>query len=401
MKKIWQEDGAETQLDPLVEEFTVDEDRELDLELLPYDIEGSSAHASCLLAAGIISQKEHTQILTAMEEIREEWERGALEIPSGIEDCHSLIEIKLIEKIGEAGEKIHAGRSRNDQVLTALRLLQISRFKQLVTDLDELVAAFDIAQEKWTGIEMPGYSHGRRGMVIKVSDWLGCYYHMFAEDQHLVMAAIRHLDRSPLGSGAGFGNILGLDRKLGARELGFSRVQSNPLACMGSRGKDELLCLHVLSQIGVTASKFAADLLLFTSENYGFFSLPDELLTGSSMMPNKRNYDLLEIARANGAALSGYCAEVATLIHGLPSGFHRDFQLAKRPLFAGFKRVSDTVEILTLAVRKLRAHPEAMAAAIDDKVRMTEEVMRLVVNGMPFRKAYHVIRKQFAGKTEH
>jgi argininosuccinate lyase len=397
MSKIWQATENHIDLHPLIESFTIDEDRELDLQLLPFDIEGTRAHAQSLLAAGIIDDEEKESIEATLSELLDEFNGSAAQIPEGMEDCHSLIEARLVEKLGPVGEKIHAGRSRNDQVLTALRLLQKSRFRSLERRLDRLVASLDAAIQRYQQFEMPGYSHGRRGMVITVGDWLGSYYELFAEDQIKVIDAIVELDRSPLGAGAGFGNGLGLDRRISARALGFSRVQKNSLACMGSRGKDELLCLHALCQIAVTASKFAADLLLFSSEHYGFVSLPDEFLTGSSMMPHKRNYDLLELVRANASVLNGYYTAVAGLITGLASGYHRDFQLTKKPLLDGFKRVAACVEVLILVVENLQVHPDAIASALDSDTQATQAALELVKSGMPFRQAYFQVREQCHG----
>lgn len=390
MSKLWQTPG-EAELHPLVERFTIGEDRRLDAELLPFDIAGSIGHAASLAAAGILSGEEHAALVGTLESLAGAT-AGMTELPAGEEDCHSFIERALVEQLGALGEKIHAGRSRNDQVLTALRLYQRDRILKLERALDRLVGAIDTVGVKYRAVEMPGYSHSRRGMVITVGDWLGSYYELFAEDQILADLVLRYLDRSPLGAGAGFGNGLDLDRGVSARALGFSRVQVSPLACMGSRGKDEMLCLHALSQVSVTAAKFAADLLMFSGEQFGFFSLPRHLLTGSSMMPQKTNYDLLELVRAGASVVNGAAATVAGIVTGLGTGYHRDFQMTKGPLIDAFNRTLDAVEIVILTAQNLRVHPDALAAAIDADTRATAEALQLVHAGIPFREAYRQVR---------
>ena len=372
--------------------FTTDEDPALDLILLPYDIIGTMAHLDALQDARIISPEEYRLLAQELVLIKDDCKTGNITDLDSAEDCHTYIEARLIEALGPLGKKIHAGRSRNDQVLTALRLYQRDALSHCAFAIDKLNSSIGKIAGAWAIHPMPGFSHGRQGMVVDAGLWLSSFGELFEEDRRLIVFLGAYLDKSPLGSGAGFGNGLGLNRGVSARAMGFGVVQQNPLACMGSRGKDELLCLDALKQIALTSAKFANDLLAFTSEQFGWFSLPDSMLTGSSMMPNKHNYDLLELIRANAAVISGHAAQIATLLQPLGSGYHRDFQFAKKPLFDGFTRIQATLQILTLVVDNLEIHPEKIAASISTGAGDTDRVLAKVLAGVPFRDAYHTVK---------
>lgn len=392
MKQLWNDTSYGTNLDPDVAAFTTDEDPALDLILLPYDIVGTMAHLDSLQDAQIITPEEYRLLAQELLVIKDDCMAGNITDLDGAEDCHTYIEARLTESLGSLGQKIHAGRSRNDQVLTAMRLYEREALGYVSSAIDTLTTSIAKTASQWTIHPMPGFSHGRQGMVVDAGLWIESYGELLDEDRRFVDFVGVYLDKSPLGSGAGFGNGLGLNRGVSARAMGFGVVQQNSLSCMGSRGKDELLCLDALKQVALTAAKFANDMMLFTSEQFGWFSLPDSMLTGSSMMPNKRNYDLLELIRANASVISGHAAQVAALLQPLGSGYHRDFQFAKKPLFDGFSRSLATLKILQLVIDGLDIHPEKIATSISEGASDTDKVLAKVLSGVPFREAYHAVK---------
>lgn len=385
MNKLWQSGPP---LNPLVETFTKGDDPELDLHLLSYDIQGTIVHARGLVAASILNKEEFKAIRQCLYELKVKALGKEVVFPEGTEDCHSYIENYLAEKLGETGKKIHAGRSRNDQVLTALRLYQKAELGVISKSLECLISALANKAAAWNHVTMPGFSHGRQGMLVSLSLWFDSWKELLQEDNCFCRSASALLEKSPLGCGAGFGNSLNLNRKFVADALGFKAILKNPLAAMGRRGKDELLCLQALSQVMTTAGKLATELLTFTSESYNYFSLPAEFLTGSSMMPNKNNYDLLEITRGNTSLVNGYMTQVASLIAGLGSGYHRDFQLAKSALVKGIELTKKSLEILTLVINNLLINQEEIENSISENAKQTEKVEMLVLRGIPFRDAY-------------
>lgn len=395
MKKIWQKTGGQ-QVDPLVESYTTGNDYLLDMELIPFDLRASGAHAKMLRKIGILSAPELVKLLNGLGQIESLRKAGTFHIRKDQEDSHTAIEEFLTEVCGEVGKKIHTGRSRNDQILVAMRLFSLERVDGVLKRANELVSALAAAKKKYARVAMPGYTHMQRAMPTTVATWLGSYADSLRDDLVLLKAARVILDQNPLGSAAGYGeSVLGNDRSFTASELDFSKVQRNPMYCAMSRGKFEVIVLQALSQVMFTVGKFASDLLLFTTKEFGFFDLPMTFKTGSSIMPQKKNFDVLELMRGNVGIFQGYLYQVQSVITNLPLGYNRDFQLTKEPYMKGIRLAMDTISIATYVVKHLIVNSEALSAACTPDLYATDEAHRLVKKGMPFREAYREVGRKY------
>lgn len=395
MKKIWQKHAGQ-EFDKDVEAYTIGSDYVLDMELLPYDIQGSRAHARMLKKIGILSAAELKIIEKGLSEILSLWKDGKFVLRRDQEDCHTAIEEFLTSQYGEVGMKIHTGRSRNDQVLVALRLFSKDRIDQIFGLLDLLLKSLNVSIKKYKTYKMPGYTHMQRAMPTTVALWLGSYRDSLVDDMTLLMSVRGILDQNPLGSAAGYGeNILGNDRVFTAKELGFRKVQENPLYCAFSRGKFENMTLQALSQVMFDIGKFVTDLMMFTTKEFDFFDLPNSFKTGSSIMPQKKNFDVLELMRGNVSIFHGYQIQIQELIRNLPLGYNRDFQLMKEPYFKGMQLMIDTVKMMNHIVLHLQVNKDKLAAACSDDLYATDEVYKLVKEGHMFRDAYRIIGKKY------
>jgi argininosuccinate lyase len=382
------------EIDPEVLQYTAGRDSIVDLKLIPYDCRASAAHAKMLHHIGILNQNELGQLLEGLNEIMKLWENGDFAIEREEEDCHTAIENYLVAKKGEVGKKIHTARSRNDQVLVALRLYEKEALARIRDQLDVFSRALPAADET----PLPGYTHMQRAMPTTVGTWMGSFRAAVDDDLILIDAVVGMIDQNPLGSGAGFGiPVFEVDRDATTRELGFGRVQDNPMYAQLSRGKFEAAILGVLSQIMFTMNKLATDLIVFSMKEFGFVKLPEKFYTGSSIMPQKKNPDVLEIARANYHVVLGHELAVKSLMGNLISGYNRDMQLIKEPLFAAMETTHQTLRIMTRVVRDLSVDRERCAAAMTEELHATEEAYKLVKEGMPFRDAYRKIAERFFG----
>lgn len=396
MQKLWQKNKGQ-RLDEGVEEYTVGEDYMLDRDLVVFDVQGSLAHARMLEKIGILTVLELKKLEKGLREIAALAVAGKFRIEKSQEDCHTAIEVYLTEKYGEVGKKIHTGRSRNDQILVTLRLFSKAKLKEVSALILRLIQSFSKQSKKYRGVKMPGYTHMQRAMPSSVSMWLESFAQSLEDDLIFVSAAQKIIDQNPLGSAAGFGeNVLGLDRKFTTRLLGFERVQNNPMSCAASRGKFELMVLAALSFIILDLGKFASDLLLFTTKEFDFFSLPDEFRTGSSIMPQKKNYDVLEIMRGNVGIFLGFQYQIQEVIKNLPSGYNRDFQLTKEPYLKALKLFGSTVAVAARVVENLQVHRSNLEAACTAELYATDEAYRLVKKGMSFRDAYRKVGAKFS-----
>lgn len=385
MAKLWQKNIT---LDALIERYTVGRDYELDRQLLPADALASMAQARQLSRIGLLTPTEADALVGELGRIVLDWKAGSFTVNRGDEDCHTAIENRLTEKLGDAGKKIHTGRSRNDQVLTALRVYGRSRLEQVrggVLGLIDDLTAFADAHQK---VPMPGRTHLQTGMPSSVGLWASAWAEELLDTLVLADAAYRLLDRSPLGFAASYGVPLPLDREYAAQLLGFHGVHRNVLAASHSRGKGEAAVLDVLDQIGLTLSRMAQDLILFALPEFGYFRLPAELCTGSSIMPQKKNPDALELTRAKSATLSAYATQVKSVLRNLPSGYNRDLQETKEPYFRGLDLATEMVAILGLTVRRLEVVPEALEKAFTPDIFATDAAYELVRGGQSFRDAY-------------
>ncbi len=387
MAKLWNKNDSK--LNPAVEKYTAGTDYVFDVELLPFDIQASRAHAKGLEKIGILAKDELKEILGAFDSLESDFSAGKITISPQDEDCHTVIENYLIEKTGEAGKKIHTGRSRNDQVAVAMRLYMKARLKLLRASTSELAAQFLDAAEKYQEVPMPGYSHTQQAMLTTVGHYFAAFTESLLDDSDILLAAEKHLDKSPLGSAAGFGSSIGVDREFTTTELEFAAVQLNSLYVQNSRGKFESVYMEALAQVMLTLGKFANDMLLFTSKEFDFFSVDDSVTTGSSIMPHKKNLDALEIMRGNVSVVIGNQLIVKDIAKNLLSGYNRDGQLIKKPLFESTKIVADSIEVAGIMLAALKPKPESIAAKINPGIFTADIANELVTKeGMPFRDAY-------------
>ncbi len=395
MKKLWdRRTGIKT--NETVENYTVGVDYLLDLELLPYDIKGTMAHAKMLYKIKILTSKELSILLRALNSILTLWKKGKFKIKKEQEDGHTAIEAYLTEHYGEVGKKIHTGRSRNDQSLVMTRLFSKEKLLEIKKATEKLITTLAQQIKKQGKIKMPGYTHMQRAMPSSVGMWLGSYCDSLKDDLILLDAAFKVIDQNPLGSGAGYGeNTLGLDKKLTTKELNFKKVQDNPMYCGFSRGKFENIVLQAVSNIMFDLGKIASNLVLFTTKEFDFFNLPEEFKTGSSFMPQKKNYDVLELVRGNVAIFNGYQHQIENVIRNLPAGYNRDFQLTKEPYIKGMKLAQETIEVMTLVIKSLEAKKKNLENACTPELYATDEALKLVKKGKSFREAYREVKEKF------
>jgi argininosuccinate lyase len=384
---------------PQLERFLAADDHILDQELVAYDCMASLAHARMLLGIGVLDGEEFVQLETALAEIRDLAEQDEFIIGPSDEDCHTAIENHLTETCGEAGRKIHTGRSRNDQVLTALRLWEKDKISELEEGLGEFMAALENVCSKSGSIQLPGYTHMQAAMPTTVSVWLGSFADGVKDDLELLSTVGKIVDQCPLGTAAGFGvPVLELDREQTAQELGFGKVQTNPLYAQLSRGKFEGMVLGLCSQIMLGLNRLASDLILYSTREFGYVTLPARVTTGSSIMPQKRNPDVLELIRARLHVVMGEEHKVKTMTASLISGYNRDVQLTKGPLFAGVGTTLDCLQAMQEVLDGLEIQETVCTRGLTDEVFATERAMQLVAGGMPFRDAYRLIADQEAEK---
>lgn len=381
-------------VDAEVSAFTVGDDRDWDRRLLTWDILGTLGHVDGLAAAGVLDAAEREHLRAALREALAAAERGVLTVTDEDEDVHTALESWLVARLGPLGEKVHSGRSRNDQILVDLRLYLKDRLLAVMDGLLDAAHALLAFARRHRSVPLPGYTHQRRAMPSTLGLWAGGLAESLLDDLGPIEAALELADRSPLGSAAGYGVPLPLDRELVARRLGFAAVQRNVTAVQASRGKLEATVLAALWPVGFDLSKLAWDVILWSAEEYGFLSLPSELATGSSIMPHKRNPDPFELLRGRAGVLEGLALEVMAVAGRLPSGYHRDLQLTKGPMMRGLEIVEQMLAMVTFAVPRLGVDRDACRGAVTGDLLATDEVFRRVRVGTPFRTAYHQVASE-------
>ncbi len=391
---LWDRD---TTTDEAILAFSAGDEYVLDQRLVPYDCEASQAHVLMLGKAGLVDPEDVVRLRKGLDKIRKLHARGKFEIAAEQEDCHTAIEEWLTKNVGEAGKRIHLGRSRNDQVLTAVRLYE----KDSLAEVSEGLTAFEevlaVRIESDGHVKMPGYTHMQRAMPTTAGTWLGAFVAAAQDDRRMLEAAQDLIDQSPLGTGAGYGvPVFAVDREVTAREMGFGRVLENPVYAQMSRGKLEGSVLHALGGISFTLNRLATDLLLFSTKEFGFVALPEALCTGSSIMPQKRNPDVLELVRARHHVVLAAELEVKSLVGNLTSGYQRDLGLTKKPLFAAFDTTLACLAVMTRVVEGLGVNAEACRKAMTREIFATEEAYELVKSGLPFRDAYRQVARRYA-----
>ncbi len=392
--KLWQKDGVS--LSDAVEAFTVGNDYLLDMKLLKYDIFASIVHAKMLGKIGILRSEDVAKLEASLNELSLLVANGSFKIAAEDEDCHTVIENYLVLKLGDLGKKIHTCRSRNDQVMVALRLYMKDELLAIENNVKILIGALEGFSGKFGKIKMPGYTHFQKAMPSSVGLWSGAFAESLKDDLVVLLAAKELIDQNPLGSAAGYGLPLPIDREFTSKLLGFDKVQNNPLYCANSRGKFEALVLSALVNLMVDLNKMSSDIILFSTSEFGFFKLPKEVCTGSSIMPQKVNPDPLELIRGKLSSVKSNLFEVWSIISNLPSGYHRDFQLTKEPLMKSFDSTKNSIEIMTLVVSKLLVDEEKCSSAMSKELFAVEKALEKVKNGMSFREAYNEVAKELA-----
>lgn len=386
--KLWDK-GFEP--DAMIERYTVGDDRQLDLRLARYDVEGSLAHIAMLETIGLLTPDELRTLTEGLRQIAAEIEAGRFEIEPGTEDVHSQVELLLTRRLGDAGKKIHAGRSRNDQVLVDLKLFLRDELRQIARKVRTLFDRLQELSERHKGVLMPGYTHLQIAMPSSFGLWFGAYAETLVDDQRLVAAAWHIANQNPLGSAAGYGSSFPLDREMTTRLLGFEELHYNVVAAQMSRGKSERAAAAAIAAVAATVGRLAMDVCLMMSQNFGFVSLPDNLTTGSSIMPHKKNPDVFEIMRGRCNRLQALPNEIALLMTNLPVGYHRDLQLLKDILFPATDELSDTLEMCDFMLANLRVNEHILDDPRYDYLFTVEDVNRLALAGVPFREAYRRI----------
>jgi argininosuccinate lyase len=394
--KLWDKGYDE---DSRIDEFTVGNDRELDLALAPYDIMGTMAHITMLEKVGLLSKEDLDLLLPELGNILSEARTGRFVIEPDVEDVHSQVELMLTRKLGDVGKKVHTGRSRNDQVLVDLKLFARAGIEKTVRKVESLFKTLQEASEKYKDVLIPGYTHLQVAMPSSFGLWFGAYAESLCDDLEIMKGVWNTVNRNPLGSAAGYGSSAPLDREMTTRLLGFEDLDYNSVYAQMTRGKMERAVAFAYSSIAETVGKLAYDGCLYSSQNFGFIHLPDALTTGSSIMPHKKNPDVFELVRARCNKIQGVPGTIRNITGNLPSGYFRDMQILKEVFFPIFKEMDDCLDIVEYAVKGMEVRTDAMD---DPKYKLAfsvEEVNDLVSKGVPFRDAYRKVADSIADGT--
>ncbi|HBE43118.1 MAG TPA: argininosuccinate lyase [Bacteroidales bacterium] len=386
--KLW-EKGINPE--PAIIEFTAGKDRKTDLHLTKWDIVGSMAHVIMLHDVGLIDNDEKNNMLKALHSLFVWDEEGSLVIESGVEDIHSQIEKEMASILGTTGKKIHTGRSRNDQVLVDIRLYTREEIDKLALLMSRLFNKYQSLSEQYKEVLLPGYTHMQPAMVSSFGLWFGAYAESLSDDIALLATARALNNRNPLGTAAGFGTTLPLNRKLTSELLEFDDLLYNSAYASLSRGKVEMAIASALASLAQTLSRFSMDVCLYMSAEFRFIDFPDEYVTGSSIMPQKRNPDVFELIRGRTNLIQILPGQVAMLVSNLPSGYNRDLQLLKQLMFDAFEGLQECIEIMLLMLNNLKIRKNITENSIYNTIFSTEEVNRLVKQGIPFREAYKAV----------
>jgi len=385
MSKIWQKSVT---VNELVENFTVGRDREFDEQMAAFDVLGSLAHTRMLQSIGLMDESDLNLVQKELKAIYKDVQAGNFSIGEGVEDVHSQVELLLTQRIGDAGKKIHSGRSRNDQVLVDLKLFFRSQLQEVVEETYTLFRLLIALSEKHKEVLLPGYTHLQVAMPSSFGLWFGAYAESLADDLEMVLAAYRITNKNPLGSAAGYGSSFPLNRTMTTELLGFDNLNYNVVYAQMGRGKTERIIAQAIANIAATLAKMAMDQALYLSQNFAFVSYPDTLTTGSSIMPHKKNPDVWEIMRGKCNRLQALPNDVAMMTTNLPSGYHRELQLLKELLFPAFADLKNCLHMATFMLQNITVNTDILKDPKYAYLFSVEEVNRLVLNGTPFRDAY-------------
>ncbi len=387
--KLWQKEN--TSVSAIVESFTVGRDKEFDLLLAKYDVQGSIAHVKMLGVVGLMTKEETGEAVKALEDIDIEIQKGSFKINDGVEDVHSQVEWMITERIGETGKKIHSGRSRNDQVAVDIRLYLRAEILNIKNEVKQLFDLLIEQSEKHKSNLLPGYTHLQIAMPSSFGLWFGAYAESLVDDLEVLAASYTVTNKNPLGSGAGYGSSFPLNRKLTTDLLHFSGLNVNSVYAQMSRGKTEKIVSMGLACIAATISKLAMDCCLYLNQNFGFISFPSALTTGSSLMPHKKNPDVFELIRAKCNRIQSVPNELTLLLNNLPSGYHRDLQLTKEMLFPSIEELKSCLQLSRLMLSNIQIKENILTDKKYKYLFSVEAVNELVNKGMSFREAYRQI----------
>ena len=383
--KLWQKN---VELNKEIEKFTVGKDRELDVFLAPYDVLGSMAHITMLESINLLTSSELEVLLKELKNIYRLAESGKFVIEDGVEDVHSQVELMLTRKLGDAGKKIHSGRSRNDQVLVDLKLFSRAGIYSIAQESKKLFDELQKQSEKYKNVLMPGYTHTQIAMPSSFGLWFGAYAESLADDMQLLLAAWRVANRNPLGSAAGYGSSFPLNRTMTTKLLGFESMDYNVVYAQMGRGKTERTIAFAIASIAGTISKLAFDACMFNSQNFGFIHLPTECTTGSSIMPHKKNPDVFELIRAKCNKLQTLPSQITAIMNNLICGYSRDLQTIKEVFMPAFGELRDCIRMTAYIVERTEVNEHILENPLYDPIFSVEEVNRRVIAGTPFREAY-------------
>jgi argininosuccinate lyase len=384
--KLWSKSNTTTT--QRIETFTVGRDREFDLLMAAYDVEGSIAHVTMLGEQGLMSMKDAETAVAALKQIVESIASGDFSIDPEVEDIHSQIEFMLTERIGDIGKMIHTGRSRNDQVALDIKLFIRAQILEIKSELHNLFQLLITQSNKHKDVLIPGYTHLQIAMPSSIGLWLGAYAESLVDDMEFLAAAYQVANKNPLGSGAGYGSSFPLNRNRTTALMGFNTLNYNSVYAQMSRGKTEKLTAMALSTVAATLSKLAMDCCLYMNQNFGFIHFPDELTTGSSIMPHKKNPDVFELIRAKCNRIQSLPNELTLLTNNLPSGYHRDMQLTKEILFPAIAELRSCIDMMQLMLSDLKVKDGVLQEPKYSYLFSVEKVNELVNQGIPFRDAY-------------
>jgi len=386
--KIWQKN---IEVNKSIETFTVGKDRELDLQMAAFDVLGSLAHVEMLATINLLTADELAEVQTALKVIYKEIEDGKFTIDDSVEDVHSQVEWLLTQRIGEAGKKIHSGRSRNDQVLVDLKLYFRACIQEIVentsTIFNQLISLSNTHKDKL----LPGYTHLQIAMPSSFGLWFGAYAESLADDMEMMLAAYKVCNKNPLGSAAGYGSSFPLNRTMTTELLGFEKLNYNVVYAQMGRGKTERILGQAMANVAATLAKMAMDVCLFINQNFGFITFPDELTTGSSIMPHKKNPDVFELIRSRCNKIQALPNEIAMMTTNLPSGYHRDLQLLKENLFPAITSLNECLEMTTFMLQNITVKDHILDDKKYDYLFSVDVVNELALSGTPFREAYKIV----------
>lgn len=388
MATLWNKGTSATER---VENFTVGNDRQLDLRLAAYDIQGSKAHIQMLESIGLLSREELQSLSAALDRIEATVRDGSFVLEDDVEDIHSQIELNLTRELGQTGKKIHSGRSRNDQVLVDIKLFLRDELLKMREETLQLFRTLQELSEKYKEVLLPGYTHFQIAMPSSFGMWFGAYAEALVDDMHMLHGAYRVVNRNPLGSAAGYGNSFPLDRDMTTRLLGFDSPVINSVAAQMSRGKTERCTASAMGSLALTLNKFASDCCMYMCPNFGFIHFPDSLTTGSSIMPHKKNPDVWEMVRGKCDRILSTENEISMLCSNLPHGYHRDYQLLKDILFPSLELMHDCLQMTDYMLAHIEVNTHILDNPLYSHLFTVEEVNRRTLSGTPFREAYRQV----------